>query len=333
MAIITQVRQSHSDGQHAILARTNRTRERNPRVPQCNDSVTFLSRPLKLSFKHSACVFWTHLRNIPSLNRRVSAALQWSKFGLLARRETSTRMKISNAARLIFWVAVFVATGFLAQAESGDRRASMSLQKQHFGAPIRILDQNGQPAVSGMPSATSTTVDVMVGGGNGFQFVPDTVNISVGDTVRWTWANSGHSVTSGDSTSCTSDGQFCSPNNTNCSTCVLSNVGFFYEFTFTQAGNFSYFCCAHCLIGMIGAVNVSAASPTPTGTATPTATAAATATPTAAPTATATATATAIPTGTPTAIPTATATATGTPAHRARSTPTARPRPSPPPRP
>ena len=331
MAIITQVRQSHSDGQHAILARTNRTRERNPRVPQCNDSVTFLSRPLKLSFKHSACVFWTHLRNIPSLNRRVSAAFQWSKFGLLARRETSTRMKISNAARLIFGVAVFVATGFLAQAESGDRRASMSLQKQHFGAPIRILDQNGQPAVSGMPSATSTTVDVMVGGGNGFQFVPDTVNISVGDTVRWTWANSGHSVTSGDSTSCTSDGQFCSPNNTNCSTCVLSNVGFVYEFTFTQAGNFSYFCCAHCVIGMIGAVNVSAASPTPTATAT--ATAAATATPTAAPTATATATATAIPTGTPTAIPTATATATGTPAHRARSTPTARPRPSPPPRP
>jgi len=95
-------------------------------------------------------------------------------------------MKISNAARLIFWVAVFVATGFLAQAESGDRRASMSLQKQHFGAPIRILDQNGQPAVSGMPSATSTTVDVMVGGGNVFQFVPDKVNISVGDTVRWT---------------------------------------------------------------------------------------------------------------------------------------------------
>src|SRR5438477_6972451 len=244
MAIITQVRQSHSDGQHAILARTNRTRERNPRVPQCNDSVTFLSRPLKLSFKHSACVFWTHLRNIPSLNRRVSAALQWSKFGLLARRETSTRMKISNAARLIFWVAVFVATGFLAQAESGDRRASISLQKQHFGAPIRILDQNGQPAVSGVPSG-GQIFDVAVGPNGTFTFDPSTVNISVGDTVRWTWDSNNHSVTSGP-TSCTPDGQFCSPNNTNCSTCTLSNQGFVYEFTFTQVGNFPYFCCAHC---------------------------------------------------------------------------------------
>jgi plastocyanin len=311
------------------------------RVPQCNDSVTFLSRPLKLSVKHSACVFWTHLRNIPALNRRVSAALQWSKFGLLARRETSTRMKISNAARLIFGVAVFVATGFLAQAESGDRRASMSLPKQHVGAPIRILDQNGQPAVNGVRPAGGTIFDITVAPGGTFTFDPSTVNISVGDTVRWTWAASGHSVTSGDSTACTADGQFCSPNNTNCSTCVLSNVGFVYSFTFTQAGSFSYHCCVHCVIGMIGAVNVSAASPTPTPTATATATAtptatataAASATPTVAPTATATATATAIPTGTPTAIPTATATATGTPAHTARSTPSPRPRPSRPPRP
>src|SRR5205823_9766310 len=219
-----------------------------------------------------------------------------------------------------FWVAVFVATGFLAQAESGDRRASMSLQKQHVGAPMRILDQNGQPAVNGVRSASGTIVDVTVAPGGTFTFSPSTVNISVGDTVRWTWAASGHSVTSGDSTACVSDGQFCSPNNTNCSTCVLSNVNFVYEFTFTQAGNFSYFCCAHCAIGMIGAVNVSAASPTPTPTATATATAiatptatataAATATPTATAAATATATATAIPTGTPTAIPTATATAT-----------------------
>ncbi len=168
-------------------------------------------------------------------------------------------MKRSNAARLIFSVAVFVATGSLAGAESGDRRASMPLQKQHAAAPIRILDQNGQPAVNGVPSATSTIVDVTVAPGGTLTFSPSTVNISVGDTVRWTWAASGHSVTSGDSTSCTADGRFCSPNNTNCSTCVTSNIGFVYEFTFTQAGNFSYFCCVHCAFGMIGAVNVSAA--------------------------------------------------------------------------
>src|SRR5215468_6838671 len=167
-------------------------------------------------------------------------------------------MKISNAARLIFWAALIVATGFLARAESADRRASMPLQKQHAATPIRILDQNGQPAVSGVPSATSTIVDVTVAPGGTLTFSPSTVNISVGDTVRWTWAASGHSVTSGP-TGCTPDGQFCSPNNTNCSTCVTSNLGFVYEFTFAQVGNFSYFCCVHCRFGMIGAVNVSAA--------------------------------------------------------------------------
>jgi plastocyanin/N-acetylneuraminic acid mutarotase len=107
--------------------------------------------------------------------------------------------------------------------------------------------------VSGVPSG-GQIFDVAVGQG-GDVFVPDTVNISVGDTVRWTWAESGHSVTSGDP--CTADGQFCSPNNTNCGQCMTSSQGSMYEFTFTQAGSFSYFCCVHCAIGMTGVVNVS----------------------------------------------------------------------------
>jgi plastocyanin len=142
---------------------------------------------------------------------------------------------------------------FLVRAESGDRRTSMSDTKS--APPIRILDQNGQPAVSGVPSATSTIVDVTTGGGNGFQFVPNTVNISVGDTVRWTWATSGHSVTSG---SCdAADSQFCSPDDMNCAAGILSNMGTVYQHTFAQAGAYHYFCDAHCAIGMIGAVNVS----------------------------------------------------------------------------
>jgi plastocyanin len=166
-------------------------------------------------------------------------------------------MKRSNAARLIFGLAVLIWTGFLVQADSVEKQASMPGGES--GSPLLIVDQNGRPAESGAPSATSTIVDVMVAPNGTLTFSPSTVNISVGDTVRWTWAASGHSVTSGDSTSCTADGMFCSPNNTNCSQCVLSNLGFVYEFTFTQAGNFSYHCCAHCAFGMIGAVNVSAA--------------------------------------------------------------------------
>ena len=121
-------------------------------------------------------------------------------------------MKISNAARLIFWVTAIFALGFLVRAESGQRRTSIPAQK-HAAPPIRILDQNGQPAVSGIPSPNGNIVDVAVGP-VGFTFDPDTVNISVGDTVRWTWGSSGHSVTSGPP--CAADSQFCSPDDMNC---------------------------------------------------------------------------------------------------------------------
>ena len=167
-------------------------------------------------------------------------------------------MKISNAARLIFWLVAIFAIGILVRAESGEKRASKPNTKSAF---LRIVDQNGRPAVNGVPSGTGQIFDVAVGV-DGFTFTPPTANISVGDTVRWTWFSNGHSVTSGDP--CTADGQFCSPNNTNCGQCVTSNLNAVYEFTFTQAGSFSYFCCVHCAFGMTGVVNVSASSPTPT---------------------------------------------------------------------
>jgi plastocyanin len=167
----------------------------------------------------------------------------------------SKTMKRSNAVRGMFRLTIMFAIGFLMEAEAGDRRTSMPQQNQRAPAPIRIVDQNGQPAANGVPSATSTIVDVTVGGGNGFQFVPSTVNISVGDTVRWTWAHGGHSVTSGPP--CVADSQYCSPNDMNCASGILSNIGTVYQHTFTQPGAYSYHCAAHCVIGMTGVVNVS----------------------------------------------------------------------------
>jgi plastocyanin len=164
-------------------------------------------------------------------------------------------MKRLNVVRGIFWLAIVFVIAFLVQAESGDRRTSTPQTKSMSAPPIRILDQNGQPAVSGVQSPNGAVVPVEVGGGNGFQFVPDTVNISVGDTVQWTWTNSGHSVTSGHP--CAADSQYCSPDNMNCASGILSNQGTIYQHTFSQAGAYSYFCAAHCIIGMTGVVNVS----------------------------------------------------------------------------
>ena len=222
---------------------------------------------------------------------------------------------LTTGVRLICLLSTMFAIVSLSQAESGDTMA----QQQHTPVhDLRIVDQNGRPAVSGMPSGTGQIVDVSVG--PGFVFVPDEVNISVGDTVRWTWAGNSHSVTSGDP--CTPDGDYCSPDDMNCDAGSLNNTGFVYTHTFAQAGTFSYFCFAHCALGMTGVVNVSAPTPTPTPTATPTATVTPSATPIASPTPTPSATASITPPPTPTATPTASATP-------GRSRPTPRPRPSP----
>jgi len=170
-------------------------------------------------------------------------------------------MKRSNAIRPVFWLATMFAIVFLVRAESGDRRTSPHTMSAPL-APIQIVDQDGRPAVSGVPSATSTIVDVTVAPGGSFTFNPSTVNISVGDTVRWTWAGSGHSVTSGPP--CVADSQYCSPNDMNCASGILSNSGTVYTHTFSQAGAYSYFCAAHCAFGMTGAVNVSGGC-TPSG--------------------------------------------------------------------
>jgi plastocyanin len=141
---------------------------------------------------------------------------------------------------------------FLLPAESGDKRETMPNTKS--APPIRIFDQNGRPAVSGVPSPTGAIFDVTVAPGGSFTFDPSTVNISVGDTVRWTWAGNGHSVTSG--LPCAADSQFCSPDNMNCNSGILSNTGTVYQHTFAQAGTYSYFCASHCLLGMTGVINV-----------------------------------------------------------------------------
>jgi plastocyanin len=44
--------------------------------------------------------------------------------------------------------------------------------------------------------------------------------------------------------------------NTNCQAGTLSNAGTVYEFTFTQAGMYSYFFAAHCSIGITGVINL-----------------------------------------------------------------------------
>jgi len=101
---------------------------------------------------------------------------------------------------------------------------------------------------------TSTMPTVMVGPGGALIFDPKTVTIHAGDTVRWHWGSSGHSVVSGSGG--TADGTFCSPSDHGCSNAELSSSGTTYEHTFATTGTFHYFCSVHQSLGMTGTVIV-----------------------------------------------------------------------------
>lgn len=96
---------------------------------------------------------------------------------------------------------------------------------------------------------------VQVGSG-GAKFSPKDITIPVGSTVKWVWLASFHSVVSGNGSSGTADGKFCSPSDTNCSSAPLSNKGVTYVHTFGSTGTFGYFCGAHFGMGMTGSVTV-----------------------------------------------------------------------------
>lgn len=97
------------------------------------------------------------------------------------------------------------------------------------------------------------TVTVEVAPGHALIFSPAHVSIDPGDTVKWVWLTSGHSVTSG-----TPDKQT-SMFNSN----ILNN-GETFSFTFPDPGTFPYFCLPHggCC-GMVGSVTVAGAPPPP----------------------------------------------------------------------
>ena len=106
-------------------------------------------------------------------------------------------MKRSNAVRGIFWLAIVFTIAFLVRAESGDRRTEYAAHKEHACAADPHIGSKRPASRERHAIGYGTIVDVAVGPVSAFTFDPDTVNISVGDTVRWTWGSSGHSVTSG----------------------------------------------------------------------------------------------------------------------------------------
>jgi plastocyanin len=99
----------------------------------------------------------------------------------------------------------------------------------------------GGTSVSIVPGSSSLTTDA---------FSPNPIQVSVGNTVTWTNNDSQpHTVTSG------SNGQPDNKFNSSPNFSPLLNQGQTFSFTFTEAGDYPYFCMLH--PNMVGTVNVS----------------------------------------------------------------------------
>jgi plastocyanin len=113
--------------------------------------------------------------------------------------------------------------------------------------------------LSSYPKASAATVDVTVAPNGALMFSPSSVTINPGDTVRWTWAATFHSSTSG--TPGMPNGIWDSG---------ILNQGATFTHTFNSAGSFPYFCTPHgACCGMVGMVTVASASPSPSPSSTP----------------------------------------------------------------
>jgi plastocyanin len=122
-----------------------------------------------------------------------------------------------------------------------------------------VLQCVPSPGCPGVAPTTTTTLPgaaatVSVGPGGGFSFDPVTVNIRVGETVRWRFASAGHNVVSGSGGN--ANGMFCSPDDTGCANAPLGAPGSTYEHTFSEPGTYPYFCTPHFAFGMTGRVIV-----------------------------------------------------------------------------
>src|SRR5215212_8431641 len=147
--------------------------------------------------------------------------------------------------------------------------SSIAISAPHYASAQGVAGQGGGYAtnatMTSAGNATNATATGASGGGNTTTsvsivpgssslttnaFSPNPIQVSVGNTVTWTNNDSQpHTVASGSNGQ--PDNKFNSSPNFN----PLLNPGQTFSFTFTQAGDYPYFCMLH--PNMVGTVSVS----------------------------------------------------------------------------
>lgn len=113
----------------------------------------------------------------------------------------------------------------------------------NFGTHCAAFGMSGEIIV--VPSPGSAVHEVQQVGAT---FVPDTIQVAPGDTVRWTWSNGGHTVSSGEHALCTEDNIHFNMPLDDLHTTVL------WEVPETMPDSIEYLCVFHCELGHIGTI-------------------------------------------------------------------------------
>ena len=119
---------------------------------------------------------------------------------------------------------------------------------------------DGNGSDDGNASGSGETVHEVASGPEGrLRFDPETIEISVGDTVRWTAESPGHNVTSkpGASEKCENpDGAEPFASYEGDDHFAVMEEGSTFEHTFDVAGEYVYVCAPHEGQGMVGEITV-----------------------------------------------------------------------------
>src|ERR671922_1787806 len=144
--------------------------------------------------------------------------------------------------------------------------SSIAISAPHYASAQGVAGEGGGNAtnatMTSAGNATNATATSASGGGTGVSIVsgassltdtaysPNPIQVSVGTTVTWTNNDAQpHTVTSG------SNGQPDNKFNSSPNFTPLLNPGQTFSFTFTQAGEYPYYCMLH--PNMVGTVSVS----------------------------------------------------------------------------
>jgi plastocyanin len=129
----------------------------------------------------------------------------------------------------------------------------MSIHRRAFAQLLAALGVSAAtPAL-----AQAKTVEVSMAQSPKMRFIPDTVTIKAGDTVKWTNPhNISHTVTFDPSKAATAANAALPPGVAPFDSGPLEEEGTFSH-TFTEKGTYKYVCVYHEAMGMVGTVVVS----------------------------------------------------------------------------